>query len=43
MEMWSSLSRDHVLWCHGRLLKTEEEFWVANVYAPCEVGAKQRL
>jgi hypothetical protein len=41
--MWPSISRDHVLWCHGRLLKTREEFWVGNVYAPCEAGAKQRL
>ncbi|KAK2383914.1 DNA-(apurinic or apyrimidinic site) endonuclease [Trifolium repens] len=43
VEMWSSLSRDHVLWCHGRFIKTGEEFWVANVYAPCEAEAKQRL
>lgn len=43
VEMWSSVSRDHVLWCHGRFLKTGEEFWVANVYAPCDLGAKQRL
>ncbi|KAK2392457.1 hypothetical protein QL285_065815 [Trifolium repens] len=43
VEMWSSLSRDHALWCHGRFIKTGEEFWVANVYAPCEGGAKQRL
>ncbi|KAK2440720.1 hypothetical protein QL285_012099 [Trifolium repens] len=43
VEMWSSISRDHVLWSHGRFIKTEEEFWVANVYAPCEVVAKQRL
>jgi exonuclease III len=43
VEMWSSISRDHVLWSYGRFIKTEEEFWVANVYAPCEVVAKQRL
>jgi exonuclease III len=43
VEMWSSVSSDHVLWCHGRFLKTGEEFWVANVYAPCDLGAKQRL
>ncbi|KAK2396412.1 DNA-(apurinic or apyrimidinic site) endonuclease [Trifolium repens] len=43
VEMWSTLSRDHVLWDNGRIIKTGEEFWVANVYAPCDPGAKQRL
>jgi exonuclease III len=43
VEVWSSESRDHVLWCHGRFITSGEEFYVANVYAPCEDGAKQRL
>jgi hypothetical protein len=43
VEVWSSLSRDHVLWCHGQFIKTSKEFMVANVYAPCEKGAKQGL
>ncbi|GAU22961.1 hypothetical protein TSUD_247050 [Trifolium subterraneum] len=43
VEVWSSTSREHVLWCHGRFLKTGEEFYLANVYAPCEMGAKQSL
>jgi exonuclease III len=43
VEVWSSLSRDHVLWCHGRFVQTDEEFLVVNVYAPCDPGAKQRL
>jgi exonuclease III len=43
VEVWSSLSRDHVLWCHGRFIKTGEEFMVANVYAPCDPDAKQGL
>jgi exonuclease III len=43
VEVWSLLSRDHVLWCHGRFIKTGEDFMVANVYAPCEPGAKQGL
>jgi hypothetical protein len=43
VEIWSSLSRDHVLWCHGRFIKSGEEFIVANVYAPCDPGAKQGL
>ncbi|KAK2427386.1 hypothetical protein QL285_025969 [Trifolium repens] len=43
VEVWSSLSRDHVLWCHDRFIKSGEEFMVANVYAPCDSGAKQGL
>jgi exonuclease III len=38
-----SVSRDYVLWCHGRFLSSGEEFHLANVYAPCDAGAKQRL
>ncbi|GAU50364.1 hypothetical protein TSUD_409370 [Trifolium subterraneum] len=43
VEVWSSTSCEHVLWCHGRFLKTGEEFYLANVYAPCGLGAKQSL
>ncbi|MCI90963.1 endonuclease/exonuclease/phosphatase family protein, partial [Trifolium medium] len=31
------------MWCHGRFIKFGEEFSVANVYAPCHLGAKQEL
>ncbi|MCI59958.1 endonuclease/exonuclease/phosphatase family protein, partial [Trifolium medium] len=31
------------LWCHGRFTKSGEEFFVANVYAPCDVGEKRGL
>ncbi|PNX60486.1 cysteine-rich receptor-like protein kinase, partial [Trifolium pratense] len=41
--MWSTESREYVLWCHGRFIKTGEDFLVANVYAPCDDMAKQRL
>ncbi|GAU34020.1 hypothetical protein TSUD_393660 [Trifolium subterraneum] len=43
VEVWSTESRDHVLWCHGWFTKSGEEFYVANVYAPCDDGAKQGL
>ncbi|XP_045791268.1 exodeoxyribonuclease-like [Trifolium pratense] len=43
VEMWWTESREHVLWCHGRFTKSGEEFYVANVYAPCDDGAQQRL
>ncbi|GAU48313.1 hypothetical protein TSUD_405300 [Trifolium subterraneum] len=43
VDVWASESYESVLWCHGRLIKSGEEFSVANVYAPCDPGAKQRL
>ncbi|GAU41930.1 hypothetical protein TSUD_139160 [Trifolium subterraneum] len=43
VEVWSTESREHVLWCHGRFTKSGEEFFVVNVYAPCNDGAKQGL
>jgi exonuclease III len=43
VEVWSSTSREHVLWCHGRFIHSGEEFYLANVYAPCDLGAKQTL
>jgi exonuclease III len=43
VEVWSSVSHDHVIWCHGRFITFGAEFSVANVYAPCEDEAKQRL
>ncbi|GAU45582.1 hypothetical protein TSUD_273820 [Trifolium subterraneum] len=41
VEVWESKSYEYVLWCHGRFIKSGEEFSVANVYAPCDPGAKQ--
>ncbi|CAJ2637778.1 unnamed protein product [Trifolium pratense] len=43
VKVWSTESREHVLWCHGQFLRTGDEFHVANVYAPCDDGAKQGL
>ncbi|CAJ2641817.1 unnamed protein product [Trifolium pratense] len=43
VEMWWTESREHVLWCHGRFIKSGEEFFVANIYAPCDDLVKQRL
>ncbi|CAJ2642357.1 unnamed protein product [Trifolium pratense] len=43
VEVWSTESREHVLWCHGRFLRTGDEFHVANVSAPCDDRAKQGL
>ncbi|GAU18974.1 hypothetical protein TSUD_178910 [Trifolium subterraneum] len=43
VDVWASESYESVLWCHGRFIKSGEEFFVANVYALCDFGAKQQL
>jgi exonuclease III len=43
VEVWSTVSQDHMLQVHGRFLKTNEEFYLFNIYAPCEARAKQEL
>jgi hypothetical protein len=40
VEVWSSVSREHVMWCHDRFYSSGEEFHVTNVYAPSHAGAK---
>jgi len=43
VEVWSTMSFEHVLAIHGRFLKTNEEFHVFNVYAPCDNQARKVL
>ncbi|PNX55283.1 cysteine-rich receptor-like protein kinase, partial [Trifolium pratense] len=43
VEVWSSESFENVLWCHGIFVRSGEEFYIANVYAPCDLRAKQVL
>jgi hypothetical protein len=43
VEVWSSGSQDHVLYIHGRFIRNNEEFYLFNIYAPCEPRAKQDL
>ncbi|GAU10132.1 hypothetical protein TSUD_420020, partial [Trifolium subterraneum] len=43
VEVWSTTSFEHVLLCHGRFISSNEIFYVVNVYAPCDFGAKQHL
>ena len=43
VEVWSTVSFEHVLVIHGRFLKSNEEFHMFNVYAPCDLRAKQML
>lgn len=37
------ISQDHVLLIHGRFIKIDQDFYLFNVYAPCDVRAKQEL
>ena len=43
VEVWSSVSMEHVLIIHGRFIHNNEEFYLFNLYAPCDNGAKQLL
>jgi len=43
VEVWSSVSQDHVLQIHGRFIRTNAEFYLFNIYAPSEPRAKQEL
>jgi len=42
-DVWSSTSFGHVLVIKGRVIRTNYEFVIANVYAPCDMAAKQIL
>lgn len=41
--MWSEVSQDHTLIIHDRFITTDEEFFLFNVYAPCDIRAKHDL
>ncbi|GAU47312.1 hypothetical protein TSUD_283800 [Trifolium subterraneum] len=43
VEVWSSVSFSHVLMIYGRFLKSHEEFFLLNFYAPCDNNAKREL
>jgi len=43
VEVWSSSTQEHVLQIHGIFIKTSEEFYLINVYAPCDGRAKKEL
>ena len=43
VEVWSSFSMQHVLIIHGRFTNYNDEFYLFNIYAPCDNGAKQLL
>jgi len=43
VEVWSTVSQDNVLVIHGKFIRTNEVFYIFNVYAPCDIRAKQQL
>ena len=43
VEVWSSVSCDHTLILHGRFIKANEEFFLFNIYAPCDVVERKLL
>jgi exonuclease III len=43
VEVWSTWSQDHMLQTHGRFLRTNEEFYLINIYALCDFRAKEEL
>lgn len=43
VEVWSSFSQEHMLQIHGRVRSNNEEFYLFNIYAPCDLRAKAEL
>jgi len=43
VEVWMSCRGDHFLMIHGRFIKSNEEFYLFNVHAPCDRIPKQAL
>lgn len=43
LEVCSSIIFNHMLMIHDRFIKTNEEFHLSNIYAPCENNAKQLI
>jgi len=43
VEVWSSYSFEHVMLIHNVFHNNNEEFYLLNVYAPCDGVAKQLL
>jgi len=43
VEVWDSAGGNNYLMIHGNFVKSNEEFYLFNVYAPCDMLAKQAL
>jgi len=40
VEVWSTESIEHAIIIHGQFVQSNDEFYLVNVYAPCDNGAK---
>ena len=43
VEVWCTINYIHVLIIKGKVILTSQDFIIANVYAPCDLYAKQEL
>ena len=43
VDVWSSVRGDSFLMIHDRFVKSNDDFYLCNVYAPCDQRAKQML
>lgn len=43
VDVSSSCSQEYMLQNHGRVLRNNEEFNLINIYAPCDLRAKEEL
>jgi hypothetical protein len=43
VEVWTSVSREHMLQIHGRFVRSNEVFYLFNIYAPFDLRAKEEL
>ena len=43
VEVLLTVRGEHFLMIHGRFIKSNEKFYIFNVYAPCDRSAKQAL
>lgn len=43
VEVWSTVSLDYSLLIHGQFIKSNEEFYLFNVYAPCDARERTLL
>ena len=41
VEVWPSMSFEHVLLIIGRVVKSDKQFVLLNIYAPCEESRQQ--
>jgi len=42
VEVWLTARGEHFLMIHGRFIKSNEEFYIFNVYAPCDRSANPK-